>query len=155
MELPFGNGTIHQVVVQRQRDRRLKRDGNEPAQGRDAVCWVSPTVKGARLENRVAGGAGVDVGKNVVVAEDVILGWDANAVSRWANRAAGQDVVDASPDRARRDINVPYAVATFSWADALGEGLSAGIQWLAPSSERGYPMARTSVCISANFAGTR
>ena len=47
-----------------------------------------PTVN--RLQDRVAGQPGVDVGKDVVIAEDVIGARDANSMGRRAGRCARQ-----------------------------------------------------------------
>jgi hypothetical protein len=62
---------IHQIVS---RSSELgEYDRLEALQGRDRVRWKQPAVKRSRLQDEIAGFAGIGVGKDVVVAEDQVV----------------------------------------------------------------------------------
>src|SRR5207249_4810099 len=69
------------------------------------------------------------IGEHMVVAQDVELGRNANAMARRADAAARQDIVHASGDGTRRDSEMRHAVAALRWADAMSQDLGRYQAW--------------------------
>src|SRR5437667_2680457 len=69
----------------------------------------------------------------MVVAEDIILGWDSDPMHRRVSASARENIVNAGGDGACGNVLVPDAVAALGRADALGESLN---PCLAVSSKR-------------------
>ena len=64
----LGDGGVHQIVP---RPGELGEHERLVAlQSRDCIRGKEPTVERSRLQNEIAGLTGVDVGKDMVVAED-------------------------------------------------------------------------------------
>ena len=83
---------IHQIVS---RSSELgEYDRLEALQGRDRVRGKEPAVKRSRLQDEIAGLAGIGVGKDVVVAEDQVV-----ALARLMTGAT--DVAHDAPESTR------------------------------------------------------
>src|SRR5215208_5822128 len=70
----------------------------------------------------------------MVVAEDVVLWWNANPVRRRVRRRSRKEIVDTGGDSARGDLEMTNTVAAFRRPDSPSEGLGRGvlrrdIQW--------------------------
>src|SRR5438552_3795300 len=60
----------------------------------------------------------------MVVAEDIILGWDSDPMHRRISASARENIVNAGGDGACGNVLVPHAVPALGRADALGESLN-------------------------------
>jgi len=112
-----------------------------------------PPFERSRLQDRVAEARRVDVRQHVVVGEDVEPRRDADPVRRRVGRTAGEDVVDAGPERPGGDVDVPDRVA------ALRGGLRfasvcAPASWAWPPAI-GTPTVTTSVGVRRSSFATR
>jgi len=130
------HSSIHQVVVLRPRRGRLEGYGYESAQIADDICRSGSSVIRSRLEYGIADGGVVAVGKDMVVAQNVALGRNADSMRGRADRSSGQDIVNASGNGPGCDLVMPHAVSALGRANPFGQGLNACIRSIASSRIR-------------------
>ncbi len=127
LERHFRQRGIHKVPVPSEGNRRFKLDRHKPRQAGDRVSRQRSTVVRPWLKNRIPQAAGVGVGQDVVVAEDVIAGWDAITTT--------QTLVDGSGNGSGGDVLVAHAESAHPRPYAPRQTLGPNVRDISPGKD--------------------